>query len=113
MQVPAAQPSVAEVVQRPAERLPTPPADLKPATQEPQPLVEDDLHQGRLSTSKLAAKLGIKGNSVMLERLMSAGYLVQQGDQHVLTDRAIAAGAVRVEKSRFGPYFLWPESLSL
>ena len=75
--------------------------------------MEDDLHQGRLSTSKLAAKLGIKGNSVMLERLMSAGYLVQQGDQHVLTDRAIAAGAVRVEKSRFGPYFLWPESLAL
>lgn len=112
-QAPAAQPSVTEVVQRPTERLPTPPADLKPETQEPQPVVEDDLHQGRLSTSKLAAKLGIKGNSVMLERLMSAGYLAQQGDQHVLTDRAIAAGAVRVEKSRFGPYFLWPESITL
>ncbi|MBX9792781.1 MAG: NERD domain-containing protein [Burkholderiaceae bacterium] len=112
-QVPVAQPPVTEVIQRPAERLPTPDADLKPASQEPQPIVDDDLHQGRLSTSKLAAKLGIKGNSVMLERLMSAGYLAQQGDQHVLTDRAIAAGAVRVEKSRFGPYFLWPESLSL
>ena len=34
----------------------------------------------------------------MLERLTSAGDLVQQGDQQVLTDRAIAADAVRVEK---------------
>ncbi|MEI2678561.1 MAG: nuclease-related domain-containing protein [Burkholderiaceae bacterium] len=112
-QAPAAQPSAVEVTQCPAERLPTPAADPKPATQEPQPILEDDLHQGRLSTSKLAAKLGIKGNSVMLERLMSAGYLAQQGDQQVLTERAIAAGALRIEKSRFGPYFLWPESLAL
>ena len=76
-QAPAAQPSAVEVTQCPAERLPTPAADPKPATQEPQPILEDDLHQGRLSTSKLAAKLGIKGNSVMLERLMSAGYLAR------------------------------------
>lgn len=74
---------------------------------------EDDLHLGRLSTSKLAAKLGIKGNSAMLDRLRSAGYLVQQGDQLVLTDLATAAGAVRIEKSRFGPYFLWPELITL
>lgn len=49
----------------------------------------------------------------MLDRLRSAGYLVQQGDQLVLTDLATAAGAVRIEKSRFGPYFLWPELITL
>ena len=49
----------------------------------------------------------------MLVRLVSAAYLVEQGDEHVLTERAITAGAVKVEKSRFGPYFLWPESVEL
>jgi Mn-dependent DtxR family transcriptional regulator len=39
----------------------------------------------------LAAKLSVKGASAMLERLESAGCLAEQGDEHVLTERAIAA----------------------
>ena len=107
------EPAVPRAVDRQAEKTTIPESDLAPKHQEPTSVGADDLHRGRLSTSKLAAKLDIKGNSAMLDRLASAGFLAQQGDQHVLTERAIAAGAVRVEKSRFGPYFLWPESIKL
>jgi Mn-dependent DtxR family transcriptional regulator len=44
-----------------------------------------------MSTSNLAAKLSVKGASAMLERLESAGCLAEQGDEQVLTERAIAA----------------------
>ncbi len=94
-----------------AEASTTPSHDPKPRGQEQETPVDADVHEGRLSTSKLAAKLSVKGTPAMLERLVSAGYLVEQGDEHVLTERAIAAGAVKVDKSRFGPYFLWPESI--
>jgi len=94
-----------------AEMAPTPAQELKPPGHERDHHVQADAHEGRLSTSKLAAKPSVKGAPAMLERLVSAGYLVEQGDEHVLTARAIAAGAVKVEKSRFGAYFLWPESI--
>ncbi len=112
-QAEAAEPSVNAAAQRPVERASKPAADLKPPLPDTAPTPEGDLHRGRLSTSKLAAKLGIKGNAAMLDRLTSAGYLVRQGDQHVLTDLAMASGAVRIGKSRYGPYFLWPESIKL
>lgn len=96
-----------------AEASIAPTSDMKPHVREQETHVDADVHAGRLSTSKLAAKLSVKGTPAMLVRLVSAGYLVEQGDEHVLTERAIAAGAARAEKSRFGPYFLWPESIEV
>ena len=73
----------------------------------------DELHAGRLSTSKLGSRLGIKTASETLTRLVAAGFLVVDGSSHCLTSAGIAAGAVYVEKSRYGPYFLWPDDLIL
>lgn len=65
---------------------------------------------GKLTTSKLARKLGIKTNEV-LERAVVAGYLLLQGEQHSLTKQGSDAGVEFIAKSRFGPYYLWPEDL--
>jgi hypothetical protein len=73
----------------------------------------DDPHEGRLSTSKLAAKHGVRSAGEMLNVLTAAGYLSVKGDTHCLTPRGVAAGAVLIEKSRYGPYFLWPADLQV
>jgi hypothetical protein len=38
---------------------------------------------------------------------------MQQGDKHALTPKGEQAGVEFVAKSRFGPYFLWPQDLVL
>jgi hypothetical protein len=91
---------------RPVEARPASKADSRPASAGANP------PEGRLSTSRLAAKRGVK-TAEMLERLVAAGYLVAQGDQHVLTDKANAVGATLVEQGRYSPYFLWPEDLQV
>lgn len=67
----------------------------------------------KLSTSKLAAKRGLKTAGQMFERLTELGYLEPQGGQLQLTTRGQAAGAVFIEKSWYGPYFMWPIELRL
>ncbi|MBX9715286.1 MAG: DNA repair protein, partial [Burkholderiaceae bacterium] len=73
----------------------------------------DEIHAGRMSTSKLGSRLGIKTAGETLTRLVAAGFLVFDGSSHRLTSAGIAAGAVYVEKSRYGPYFLWPDDIIL
>lgn len=67
---------------------------------------------GKLSTSKLARKLGMKTGE-LLERAVVVGYVELQGDQHVLTKHGQSIGVEFIAKSRFGPYFLWPENIEL
>lgn len=89
------------------------PEDLGPAAG-PADQATNDPHRGRLSTSRLASRLGLRGGTgEALKTLRAAGYLQPEGDRDVLTAKALAAGACFVEKSRFGPYFLWPENLPL
>lgn len=90
-----------------------PPAPVE-AAHPADPPAEDDPHKGRLSTSRLANRLGVRGGlTETLKLLRAAGYLRPEGDRDVLTPKALAAGACHIEKSRFGPYFLWPENLQL
>jgi hypothetical protein len=72
-----------------------------------------DPHEGRVSTSKLVPRFGVKSTGEVLERLTIAGLLRREGEQHVLTDKGASAGGVFVEKGRYAPYFLWPANLSL
>lgn len=65
---------------------------------------------GKLSSSKLATKLAMK-TSEMLDRFTAAGYLVLDDGKHRLTDKGNEVGCEFVARSRFGPYFLWPENL--
>ncbi|KQT12308.1 phospholipase D family protein [Ramlibacter sp. Leaf400] len=66
----------------------------------------------KLPSSKLAQKHGWK-TPQLLERAMAAGYLALEGDRHVVTTKGQLAGVEFVAKSRFGPYFLWPEDTAL
>lgn len=67
---------------------------------------------GKVPSSKLAQKFGLK-TAQLLERATEQGYLTQQGDKHLLTPKGEQAGVEFVAKSRFGPYFLWPQDLAL
>jgi phosphatidylserine/phosphatidylglycerophosphate/cardiolipin synthase-like enzyme len=66
----------------------------------------------KLSTSRLARKLGLKTSDV-LERAVVLGYLQAEGEQHVLTPQGQQAGVEFIAKSRFGPYYLWPQDMVL
>lgn len=62
----------------------------------------------KLSTSKIASKHGMK-TAEWLTKAVEAKLLTVEGDRHYLTPAAKQAGIEFVAKSRFGPYFLWPE----
>ena len=62
----------------------------------------------KLPSSKMAQKLGLK-TAELLIRATEHGYLALTGDKHALTPKGEKAGVEFVAKSRFGPYFLWPQ----
>ena len=62
----------------------------------------------KLTTSKMAQKLGLK-TAELLIRATEQGYLSLNGDKHALTAKGEKAAIEFVAKSRFGPYFLWPQ----
>ena len=66
---------------------------------------------GKLTSSKVAQKLGLK-TTQLLERATAQGYLNFSGDKHVLTPKGEQLGVEFVAKSRFGPYFLWPQGFN-
>ena len=66
----------------------------------------------KLTTSKLGKKLGI-GTQELLDKLTALGYLEVKEEKHYLTDSGKEAGGEFRMSKRFGPYFLWPASLSV
>lgn len=66
----------------------------------------------KLTSSKLAQKFGIK-TAQFLDRAVEMGYIMQRGDGHALAPKGEQAGVEFVAKSRFGPYFLWPQGIAL
>lgn len=67
---------------------------------------------GKLTSSRFAKKLGLK-TSELLEHAVLRGYIESHGEQHALTAKGQQEGVEFVAKSRFGPYFLWPDDLEL
>jgi phosphatidylserine/phosphatidylglycerophosphate/cardiolipin synthase-like enzyme len=67
-----------------------------------------ELTSDKLPSSKIATKLGLK-TAQFIDRATENGFLALDGDKHVLTAKGAAAGVEFVAKSRFGPYFLWPQ----
>lgn len=67
---------------------------------------------GKLSTSKLARKRGQK-TAEFLGKLVAAGHLEVRDGKHYLTELGNQAGGEFRMSQRYGPYFLWPESLSV
>lgn len=66
----------------------------------------------KLSTSKIAAKQGMK-TAEWLAKAVEAKLLTVEEDRHYLTPAAKQAGIEFVAKSRFGAYFLWPHDFHL
>lgn len=93
------------------------PAAAAPATGAGSPSTPHDTahegssHHDKLSTSKIAQKNGMKTADWMAlavaQRLLTA-----EGDRHFLTPAAQQIGIEFIARSRYGPYFLWPEHFS-
>ncbi|MEP6908262.1 MAG: phospholipase D family protein [Pseudoxanthomonas sp.] len=67
---------------------------------------------GKLSTSKLGRKLGLK-TVELTDKLLASGYLELKSDKPHLTEKGKAAGGEFRMSPRFGGYFLWPDSLKI
>ncbi len=65
----------------------------------------------KLSTSKLAMKLGLKTGE-LVDKLVSAGLLELREGKPYLTAKGKAAGGEFRMSQKFGPYFLWPQGRS-
>ena len=80
--------------------------DNAPATDEEQEGI------GKLSTSRLARKLGLKTQE-LTNHLVSLGAIeISDGQKQITPLGRRLGGELRVS-ARFGPYFLWPEALPL
>ncbi|MEP7249277.1 MAG: phospholipase D family protein [Spartobacteria bacterium] len=67
---------------------------------------------GKLSTSRLAKKLGLKTQE-LTNHLVSLGAIeISEGQKQITPLGRRLGGELRVS-ARFGPYFLWPEALPL
>lgn len=64
----------------------------------------------KLTTSKLARKLGLK-TAELMDQLIAGDYLELKADKHHLTEKGKEAGGDFRMSGRFGAYFLWPENL--
>ncbi len=86
----------------------------EPASQPPEKAEDEteDSPADKLTSSKFAQKIGMKTGE-LLEQAVSSGYLELRDGKHALTPKGTAAGVEHVVKSRFGPYFLWPEGFQL
>ncbi|MEN1929473.1 phospholipase D family protein [Luteimonas sp. MJ250] len=71
---------------------------------------EDAGDAGKLTSSKLAKKYGMK-TAELLDKLVAKGLLEIKDDKHYLTEAGKATGGEFRMSQRFGPYFLWPHSL--
>lgn len=83
---------------------------LERVANEPESKPETDEVSGKLTSSKLAQKLGMKTHD-LIEKLMASGHLESKEDKHYLTTKGKEAGGEFRMSPRFGPYFLWPENL--
>ncbi len=66
----------------------------------------------KLTSSKLAQKLGMKTNE-FVEKLVASGHLETRDDKHYLTAKGKEAGGEFRMSPKFGTYFLWPVSFKL
>ncbi|MBA3542975.1 MAG: DNA repair protein [Chthoniobacterales bacterium] len=73
---------------------------------------EDQEGVGKLSTSRLAKKLGLKTQE-LTDHLVHLGAIeISEGRKQITPLGRRLGGELRVS-ARFGPYFLWPEALPL
>lgn len=72
---------------------------------------EEDEQTTKLTSSKLAQKLGLKTGD-LVEKLVATGFLELREGKPYLTPKGKDAGG-EFRGSKYGAYFLWPESFKL
>lgn len=72
---------------------------------------EEDDQTTKLTSSKLAQKLGLKTGD-LIEKLVATGFLEPKEGKPYLTPKGKDAGG-EFRGSKYGAYFLWPESFKL
>lgn len=86
--------------------------DQRPASDESGNENGNESGNGKLTTSKLAQKHKLK-TAELLRVLISLGYLEDRSGKNYITPKGKDVGGEFRTSPRFGPYFLWPENLSL
>jgi phosphatidylserine/phosphatidylglycerophosphate/cardiolipin synthase-like enzyme len=76
-----------------------------------EPEQKDKEKSNKLTTSKLAKKLG-KTTIQLTEELISKGYLAMKNEKEELTEKGKQEGG-ESKKGRFGVYFLWNEDFKI
>lgn len=74
--------------------------------------IEPEESAGKITTSKLAAKLG-KKTAELLAMLVSSGFLEDREGKHYLTAKGKDAGGEFRSGAKFGSFFLWPENFKI
>lgn len=83
-------------------------ADAEAAGDDADAETSTDSSPKKLSTSRIAQKHGMK-TAEWLAKAVEVQLLTAENGRHYLTPAAKQAGIEFVAKSKFGPYFLWPE----
>lgn len=76
---------------------------------EVQPEVEE-VSSGKLTSSKLAQRLGMKTNELM-DKFVQSGFLEPRDGKHYITAKGKEVGGEFRLSPKHGGYFLWPDSL--
>lgn len=79
---------------------------------EPSTTADEEEGYAKLTSSKLAKKLGLK-TSELMDKLVEFEFLTLKEGKHYLTDKGKAAGGEFKFSQRFGAYFLWSEDMVL
>ena len=66
----------------------------------------------KLTSSKLALKLGLKTHDLM-DKLVQTGLLEPRDGKHYITAKGKEVGGEFRMSPKFGPYFLWPQDLTV
>jgi len=74
--------------------------------------VSDSNAPEKLTSSKLAVKLGIKTHELM-DKFVQAGLLEPRDGKHYITAKGKDLGGEFRMSPKFGPYFLWPQDLTV
>ncbi|MDP1611356.1 MAG: phospholipase D family protein [Sulfuritalea sp.] len=82
---------------------------LERVANEPDGKSEGKEPSDKLTSSKLAQKLGMKAHE-FVEKLVASGHLEVREGKHYLTIKGKEVGGEFRMSPKFGPYFLWPES---
>ncbi len=67
----------------------------------------------KLTTSKLATKLGLKSAKELNEKLVKIGYLEALGDDYELTELGKQKGGGEEKKGKYGKFYIWDSELTV